>query len=414
MSSVSREQRTEWPEGNVTRVPHWVYQDEEVYRTELRRLFEGSVWNFACLEIEIPNPGDYRTTTIGEMPIIVSRGRDGAVHAFENRCAHRGALIALDDGGNTDKTFKCVYHCWTYDLEGNLQGVPFERGSHGKGGMPVSFCKTDHGPRKLRTTTISGLVFVTLSATTPPMDAYLGDIVGSRLGRVLRKPVEVLGRFVQTLPNNWKLYIENVKDTYHAGLLHSFFRATNLTPPDGGVHVSPDGGHHASYTKTAPKTPPGPDDAPAKAAAPSTTAVRLEDTSMLEGVDEFGDGIRLQILTVFPTFVLQQIQNSIAVRQIIPKGPDKTDLVWTFLGFADDDEAMRTRRLKQMNLVGPAGFVSMEDGCVGGFVQRGIATAARHDSLINMGGEGAESQDTRATEVAVRGFWLAYRRQMGL
>jgi hypothetical protein len=111
--------------------------------------------------------------------------------------------------------------------------------------------------------------------------------------------------------------------------------------------------------------------------------------------------------------VLQQILNCLAVRQILPRGPHAMDLHWTYLGFADDTPEMRRRRLKQANLVGPAGYVSMEDGCVGGFVQRGAAAAGDVLSVVNMGGEGAESQATRATEASVRGFWKAYRRYMG-
>jgi len=57
--------------------------------------------------------------------------------------------------------------------------------------------------------------------------------------------------------------------------------------------------------------------------------------------------------------------------------------------------------------------VSMEDGCVGGFVQRGIAEAGDKISVVEMGGDTAASQATRATESAVRGFWQAYRRHMG-
>ena len=89
------------------------------------------------------------------------------------------------------------------------------------------------------------------------------------------------------------------------------------------------------------------------------------------------------------------------------------ELHWTYLGFADDTPEMRARRLKQNNLVGPAGYVSMEDGCVGGFVQRGIAAAADELSVVEMGGDGAETQETRATEASVRGFWKAYRPHMG-
>jgi phenylpropionate dioxygenase-like ring-hydroxylating dioxygenase large terminal subunit len=402
-----------WPAEGLTRVPYWVYQDEANYRAELRRLFEGPLWNYVCLESDLVEPGDYRTAFVGEMPVIVVRGEAGEIHAFENRCAHRGALLALDDAGHT-KRFQCVYHAWNYDLRGNLLSVAFERGAHGQGGMPASFCKADHGPRKLFTTVLGGLVFASLAAETPPIKEYLGDEVRARLERVLRKPVQVLGRFTQRLPNNWKLYLENVKDTYHASLLHAFFgtfRITRLTQ-GGGVVVSADGGHHASYTIDRPED--------STSAAYREQGIRsehqgyrLHDPSLLDSVDEFGDGIKLQILSVLPNFVLQQIHNCLAVRQIVPRGLHAMDLHWTYLGFADDTPEMRRRRLKQANLVGPAGYVSMEDGCVGGFVERGAAAAESELSVVNRGGEGAESQATRATEASVRGFWKAYRRYMG-
>ena len=141
---------------------------------------------------------------------------------------------------------------------------------------------------------------------------------------------------------------------------------------------------------------------------------RLADPSMLMGRDEFGDGITLQILTVFPSFVLQQIQNSLVVRQILPNSTDETELNWTYFGFADDTEEMTLLRQKQANLVGPGGYVSMEDGVVGGLIQRAIAAANGDSSVVEMGGSDAVSQDTRATETAVRGFWKAYRDHMVL
>jgi anthranilate 1,2-dioxygenase large subunit/terephthalate 1,2-dioxygenase oxygenase component alpha subunit len=406
--------RHEWPGASLARVPYWVYQDEDNYRAELRRIFEGPTWSYACLESDLEKPGDFRTTFLGEMPIIVVRGAAGEIHAFENRCAHRGALIALDDGGSAGSHFQCIYHAWTYDLRGSLVGIAFEKGSNGRGGMPESFCKADHGPRKLRTTTLHGLVFTSLSAETPPIEEYLGAEVLGRIRRVLRGPMRVMGRFTQALPNNWKLYVENVKDTYHASLLHAFFgtfRITRLTQ-GGGILVSPDGGHHASYTIDRA------DDRTSTAyreqgIRSEKDRYRLADPSLLDAVDEWGDGIQLQILTVFPGFVLQQINNCLAVRQVVPKGVGGMELHWTYFGFADDSDDMRRRRLKQANLVGPAGYVSMEDGCVGGFVQRGVAAAGDEVSVVNMGGEGAESQETRATEASVRGFWKAYRRYMG-
>jgi anthranilate 1,2-dioxygenase large subunit/terephthalate 1,2-dioxygenase oxygenase component alpha subunit len=402
----------EWPAGELTRVPYWVYQDPAVARAEQRRIFEGAAWSFLCLEVEIPSPGDFRTTFVGEMPVIVVRDDGGAVHAFENRCAHRGALIALDDGGNA-RTFQCVYHAWTYDRRGNLRSIAFRHGANGQGGMPDAFCMEAHGPRKLRTATVGGLVFGTLSEETPPIEAYIGDTIFSRLRRVLPRRVEVLGRFSQTLPNNWKLYVENVKDTYHASLLHAFFatfRITRLTQ-SGGVLVSPCGGHHASYTIDRAETGSAYRDQGIRS---EHDDFQLADPSLLDQVDEFGDGVKLQILSVFPTLVVQQIYNCLAVRQVLPKSIDRTELNWTYIGFADDTPEMRRRRLKQANLVGPAGYVSMEDGCVGGFVQRGVAAAGEQDSVVEMGGATTESQEGRATEASVRGFWKAWRRHMAV
>ena len=403
-----------WPEDSLARVPYWVYQDEANYQRELQRLFEGPTWNFVCLEADIPNKGNYRTNVIGALPVIVVRDSDGTINCFENRCAHRGALIALDDSGTVENQFKCIYHAWSYDLSGNLRGIAFERGINGVGGMPKDFDRARFGPRKLRTTVLCGLVFATLSDATPSIEEFLGSDILGRVKRVLNRPIKVMGRFTQALPNNWKLYVENVKDTYHASLLHLFFstfRITRLTQ-GGGVLVSPDGGHHASYTID-------------KADDAQSTAYRdqgirsenkdykLADPSLLDTVKEFGDDIQLQILSVFPALILQQIHNCLAVRQVVPTGVGTMELRWTYFGFEDDSPEMTRRRLKQQNLVGPAGFVSMEDGCVGGFVQRGIASAGEQVSVIEMGGSGAESQATRATESSVRGFWKAYRRHMG-
>ena len=138
----------------------------------------------------------------------------------------------------------------------------------------------------------------------------------------------------------------------------------------------------------------------------------LEKPEVLQQVDEFGDRVSIQILTLFPGFVLHQIRNSLAARQVVPKGVDRTELHWTLFGFADDDEEMTRRRLLQANLVGPAGFISMEDGAATGFVQRGVAGSPDRASVIEMGGSNVGSGDSRLTETAVRGLWKTWRRYM--
>ena len=211
-----------WSDG-LTRVPYWLFQREDVHKLEQRRLFQGNCWNYLCLEGDVAEPGDYRTGFVGNTPIIIARDRDRELYAFENRCAHRGTLLAFNEFGN-NKLFSCVYHGWCYSLQGDLVNVAFKDGVNGRGGMPQSFCMEEHGPRKLKVALVHGLVFGSFSENPPSIEKYLGEEIMARIARVLagRKPI-VLGRFTQIFPNNWKLYAENTKDSYHASILHLFF-----------------------------------------------------------------------------------------------------------------------------------------------------------------------------------------------
>jgi len=402
-----------WPAEGLARVPYWVYQDESVYALEQERIYRGATWNFLGLEAELPNAGDFKTTFVGDMPVVVTRDEKGGLNCFENRCAHRGALLCLADRGNA-KEIACVYHNWTYDLRGELTGVAFRRGVKGQGGMPEDARPESQAPRKLRVTAFCGLVFATLSESTPPFETYVGPEVAARIRRVMKEPVRVLGGYSQVLQSNWKLYFENVKDTYHASLLHLFFSTFRLNRLEqkGGVIVGGDGGSHVSFTMM--KTDTSGDEYERAGMRSVSGGYRLEAPQLLESVDEYGDGITLQILTVFPGFVLQQIMNCLAVRQVLPKGPGRTELVWTAFGYASDDAAMTERRIRQANLVGPSGYISLEDGAATGFVQRGVQGAAGHASVVEMGGRSVESNESRVTETSVRGMWQQYRRHMAL
>jgi phenylpropionate dioxygenase-like ring-hydroxylating dioxygenase large terminal subunit len=405
--------KRDWPAEGATRVPYWVYQDEDLYREEQERIWRGRTWNYLCLEAELPEAGSFITTFVGDMPVVVARDAQGAVHAFENRCAHRGALICMQARGRAER-FNCIYHNWTYDHAGNLTNVAFRKGIAGKGGMSADAKPESQAPKKFRVETLNGLVFGSLSESVSDLKTYIGPEILPRLQRVLVKPLKVLGTYTQVLPNNWKLYMDNVKDTYHASLLHVFFtrfRINRLTQP-GGVFVSKDGAHHCTFTSIVEDKGDAYEKDGMRTA--STQKFVLEKPEMLEQTDELGDGVAIQILSLFPGFVLHQIRNSLAARQVVPKGIDRTELNWTLFGFQDDDEEMVRRRLLQANLVGPAGYISMEDGAATGFVQRGVAGAPERASVIEMGGDSIGSQDSRITETAVRGLWKAWRAHMSI
>jgi len=104
----------------------------------------------------------------------------------------------------------------------------------------------------------------------------------------------------------------------------------------------------------------------------------------------------------------------LATRHILPKAPDKFELIFTFFGYEDDDEEMQKIRIKQANLVGPAGYISMEDGYATELVQRSIVGESDGSSYIELGGKGIENQENLVTETGIRGFYRYYRELMAL
>ncbi len=176
----SSEHTVQWHDAGLTRVPYGVYADDATARQEQERIYRGATWNYLCLDAELPQARCYRTTFVGETPVVVVRDADGEIYAFENRCSHRGALVALEKSGRTDN-FQCVYHAWSYNLQGDLTGVAFENGVKGKGGMPKSFCKNEHGPRKLRVGVFCGLVLGRFRDELPANEEILGPKSGAAL-----------------------------------------------------------------------------------------------------------------------------------------------------------------------------------------------------------------------------------------
>jgi anthranilate 1,2-dioxygenase large subunit len=408
-----------FPADDYSRIPYEAFTSAEVYARENERIFRGPTWNYLCHEIEVPETGDFVTQWIGETHVIVSRAEDGTLHAFENSCAHRGAKIESRVRGNS-RRHTCPYHLWTYTLQGDLAGVPLERGVNGKGGMPPGFCKTDHSLNKLRVAVHGGLVFGTFSADAPPIEDYLGEHAVAQIRRLLvqRKP-KVLGYLRQRIPGNWKLYNENVRDPYHGSLLHLFQVSFRLQQPTmkGGIKLDRDlknTWNHSIVTQE--------DSGNQKkvAAAYEGTGkfvpdLQMADPSLTRVPLDLGDGYKTTILSIFPTLVIAQVDNTYAIRHLRPKGPDLVELHITYLGFESDTPEQTHGKLLTANFIGPSGYISLEDGEALRLVQEGIRHRRPGDhELLAMGGIG-EIRDTDylSQEISIRGFWSFYRRVMG-
>tara|TARA_Y100000588_G_C14208802_1_gene905809 strand:- start:361 stop:1620 length:1260 start_codon:yes stop_codon:yes gene_type:complete len=403
-----------WPKEGVTRIPYRLYTDPDIYALEHERIFRGAVWNFLCLEIDIPNSGDFKTTFVGEIPVVVTRDANGDVHAMVNRCAHKGSLVCLQERGNREH-LTCVYHSWSYDLDGQLNGVAFRNGIRGKGGMPKDFDPKKHRLEALRVQAYCGMVFGTFSNDTAPVPEFLGKAMDHHVRRNLGRPLKLLGFHSQVMKHNWKLYAENVRDSYHATLLHTFYTTFNVNrlDMDGGIALSDDGWHSISYAKRATL-----DESDEYANAKVHSAQydsQLKGPEMLDAWPEFEDGITHSIQAVFPSLAIQLTLNSLAVRHFVPRGIDRTELFWMYLGYEDDTEEQTRMRTNQGNLTGAGGLVSLEDGCINEFVERGTrGSPVDAVEFLEMGGRDvAPSEGSRATETSIRGFWQGYRDVMG-
>ena len=404
----------EWPPEGVSRVPYKIYTDEQLYALEQEKLFRGAIWQFVGFEIEVPNVGDFKTTFIGDTPVVLSRCATDEFSVVVNRCAHRGATLCFEESGH-QKEFSCIYHNWSYDLKGALKAVPFHRGIRGVGGMPADFQMCEHNLTSLRVSTLNGLVFASFSQTVAPLEEYLGKGMTDHLRRMFSRPVKILGSYSQILHNNWKLYMENVKDSYHASLLHVFLTTFKLNrlSMQGGLTLDESGGHHISFSKMTTDRVTGTDYESGKLRA-QDDEFTLQDPRVLQGWPEFTDGVTHAIQALFPNMVVQQIQNALAVRVLVPRGVGKSELFWTLFGYETDTPEQQRTRVRLSNLVGPAGLVSMEDGIVGNFVQRAIGERPSTNTVLEMGGRTVESQESRVSEASVRGFWKCYRGHMGV
>jgi phenylpropionate dioxygenase-like ring-hydroxylating dioxygenase large terminal subunit len=404
-----------WPNEGLRRIPDWAYTDETIYQREVERIFHGRTWNYVALEAEIPNPGDFIRSNVGPTPVVVARGPDGNIHVVENRCAHRAAEFCRQLSGRA-KEFVCPYHQWTYELNGSLRSVPFRRGVAGKGGMPGDFDPTLHGLRQLSVTTHRGVVFASYAHDMEPLADYLGpDILREFEATFDGRKLRVLGHYRHTLPGNWKLYHENLKDPYHATLLHTFLVTFGLLVAGNRSLMLADAtGRHGVMCSAKSDAATVAKEHRAEMRA-YKEGMRLAEPRFMDFVDEFDSPWSVTMATIWPNLIVQREMNTLGIRQIVPNGPHEFIMKWTMFGFEGDDEAMTRHRLRQGNLMGPAGFLGLEDNEAIKFVQDGMRDVPRGRHVVELDpGTEAGTTDTLISEAAIRGMYRHWRDVMGL
>jgi benzoate/toluate 1,2-dioxygenase alpha subunit len=206
------------PEAGIFRVNRAIFDDPAVFDLEMKFIFEGG-WVFLGIADQAANPHDFFTTTIGRVPVLVTRGGDGELHGLVNSCPHRGSRVAQSMHGNS-RLHVCPYHSWSFDSSGRNKAVKLKRaGCYGE-----AFDQQSHDLKPLPAfEEYRGFLFGSLVADVPSLADYLGE--AAKLLDLVADQSEqgfelVPGAVTFTYDGNWKLQLENCSDAYHFTSAH--------------------------------------------------------------------------------------------------------------------------------------------------------------------------------------------------
>lgn len=328
-----------------------IFADQDIYELELERIF-ARAWNFMCHDSQIPNPGDFFMTYIGEDRVIAVRDNDGNPQVLINSCRHRGNAVCRAEEGHAT-SFMCTYHGWTYDLKGALVGVPgFKEVYH------EELDRENWGLIKAaQVDTYKGFVFATMDPEAPSFPEYLGDVGRLSIDQLaLRGDIEVLsGVQKYIIPCNWKLAADNVWDFYHPEISHNsaiIARRPSQAPPNRyslpHMVLLGEYGHALSGPEVT-------EESIKRNTAQGRDMSWRERPEVKEAMGPVGSRTQSHP-HIFPNFwVTSPGDGQVSLR--LPKGPMKTEIWW--FSFNDTGTPLNRRALETF---GPAGLLEQDDG----------------------------------------------------
>ena len=371
-------------------VDNRIYTDPTIFAEEQERLFRRT-WSFVCLASEVARPGDFRTTTVADVPLVVVRDQAGVLHAFVNACRHRGMPVVRDPAGRC-AGFQCIYHLWTYGLDGHLEGIPYPEGYRA-----VGLRKEELGLVPVRVEAACGLVFVCLDPTTEPLRDYLGDALAFLEQPLGERELEVFHYLVSEIRTNWKLRTDNTRDYYHT-LMHAFNRKTSRRDGRSPYRWSVLRNGHAVFS-----------------------AWDALDASYETAYDRAGfaardthrfPGLRTNewvLAAIFPNLAINVRTTACRLDRVVPLAPGRMLLETRGIGLKDDTPEVRAARIRDYNVLwGPVGRNQPEDV---------VAWEGQWD-CFNRGGArysifAREEDGAPFDEESVRTFYRTWERWVG-
>jgi phenylpropionate dioxygenase-like ring-hydroxylating dioxygenase large terminal subunit len=407
-----------------------LYTNPAIFDDEMDKIFHRG-WVYVGHSGEVPNRGDFRLKRIGLQPVIMVRDQHGHVQLLLNRCRHRGATVCQEAQGNA-RSFRCMYHGWTYQLNGDLTGVP------AMDGYGDDFKREELGLVKVpRVSEYRGFIFGSLSPAGVTLEEHLGrakDELDLFLGLSEAEDVEVVsGTHKYSYQGNWKLAAENSMDGYHPTIVHASFAQALMdkiihapgleqkrkdrdfasfmgnTKDLGNGHVMLD---YKLRIYDALNGDPMP---PVTALTPGGQA-RLDELTRRFGEDRAANMLREggTHTFIFPNLILIGIQ----MRVLQPLSADRTEvsLYPTLLRWLTPE--VNTIRLRSHEaFFGSASFGGPDDSEIFERVQDGCAVALEPWQLMSRGLHRQRNEDgvivgDLSDEVTQRGIWRQWKKVM--
>ncbi len=313
-------------------LPYDWYADPAVLRLEQERIFARS-WQYAARSDQLAEAGQLTTAWAGSLPVVIARGRDGALRGFVNVCRHRGHILC--DGDARRETIQCAYHAWTYGLDGALRSAP-------RSDREPGFDKDALGLVPVSVDTWGPFVFV----NPDPEAAPVADSLGELPERLAADGIDVTTlRFHARAESdeyacNWKICVENFLECYHCAVAHpSLSKVLDVSPDAYGLEAS---GRLASQFG-----PP-------------------------RGDSTYSDGevARGQFHLLFPATVVNVMPGkpNLSIGPVVPRAPDRTYRFLDYFVGPDTDDEWLAEYLALDDVVGAEDRVLVEN------VQRGVAS----------------------------------------
>ena len=397
---------------------------QDVLRDEVAKIFS-KCWIYVGHASEIKRPGDFISRRVAGRPVIFNRNSQGAVQCFFNTCRHRGAIVCTEREGNA-RSFRCVYHGWTYRNDGLLAGVP------GADAYADTFDKVALGLRRpARFESYRDFWFFCLDPNAMPLTEYLGratDYIDLVLDQSPSGTMELIAGVQEyDIQANWKLMVENSVDDYHVPTTHSTWLAymansgVNIEVPKGEGLVLPTkglaidlGNGHFTTDNVNFRGRPVACWIPiyGEAAKPEVEEIRRELVARL-GEDRAGRVADTnRNLVIFPNLVIND-GSSVTVRTFYPETAAKMHVSAWALGPVEENQNARSRRLDAfLTFYGPGGFATPDDVEALELVQQGLANWPDDRWSEMSRGMGKEGEQLNSDEHHLRIFWRRWNQMM--